>query len=210
MIARMYKILRPDGSCAHGGKGNWHLPSGRRPGRWLPAIASPVLCTRGYHLVPAMHILQWLQAGYVVWEAEGRGARTSSGDKVAYGQARLLRRVGSMDERALRLFAADCAERILPIFERDCPADDRPRRAIEAARGYCAGTVTREQMAAAWDAARDAARAAAWDAARAAAWAAAGDAAWAARDAAGAAARAAAQRWQTRRLLAYLRRGADE
>ena len=32
------------------------------------------------------------------------------------------------------LFAADCAEQVLPLFERDCPDDSRPRRAIEVAR----------------------------------------------------------------------------
>ncbi|MEK6236886.1 MAG: TIGR02996 domain-containing protein, partial [Planctomycetales bacterium] len=33
------------------------------------------------------------------------------------------------------LFAADCAERVLPLFEAVYPDDDRPRKAIEAARG---------------------------------------------------------------------------
>lgn len=32
------------------------------------------------------------------------------------------------------LFAADCAERVLSIFEERYPTDDRPRKAIEAAR----------------------------------------------------------------------------
>jgi hypothetical protein len=32
------------------------------------------------------------------------------------------------------LFAADCAEQVLPIFESAYPTDDRPRKAIEAAR----------------------------------------------------------------------------
>ena len=32
------------------------------------------------------------------------------------------------------LFAADCAEQVLPLFERDRPDDSRPRRAIEVAR----------------------------------------------------------------------------
>ena len=88
-----------------------------------------------------------------------------------------------------RLIAADFAERVLPLFEAEYPDDDRPRKAIEAARAYARGEITKEQMAAAgaaaWDAAMAAAGAAAWDAAKNAAWA----AAW---DAAGTAARAAA------------------
>ena len=31
-------------------------------------------------------------------------------------------------------WAADCAERVLPLFEAAYPEDDRPRRAIETGR----------------------------------------------------------------------------
>ena len=97
-----------------------------------------------------------------------------------------------------RLFAADCAEMVLPLFERERPDDTRPRDAISAARDADATSGQRAAAGdAAWAAAGDAAGAAARDAAgdaagaaaRDAAWAAAGDAAW---DAARAAARAAA------------------
>ena len=33
-------------------------------------------------------------------------------------------------------WAADCAERVLPLFEKAFPKDDRPRKAIEACRGW--------------------------------------------------------------------------
>lgn len=33
-------------------------------------------------------------------------------------------------------WAADCAERVLPLFERAYPGDDRPRKAIEACRTW--------------------------------------------------------------------------
>lgn len=36
--------------------------------------------------------------------------------------------------RILRLWAADCAERVLPVFEQHFPGDNRPRAAVEAAR----------------------------------------------------------------------------
>jgi len=109
-------------------------------------------------------------------------------------------------ERAARLFACECAEDVLPIFERENPDDKSPREAIEVARKFANGEATEEQLdaarAAAWDAARDAAWDAARAAARAAAWDAARDAAWAAaRDAAWAAARAAA--WDAARDAAW-------
>jgi hypothetical protein len=40
----------------------------------------------------------------------------------------------------LALWAADCAERLLPLFE-ECSSDDRPRRAIETARAWARGEV---------------------------------------------------------------------
>ena len=117
--------------------------------------------------------------------------------------------VGKMEDRKgwptrkqAVLLACLFAEDVLPMFEKKYPDDNRPRRAIEIARLWCAGKATLDEIRAAWDAARDAARAAAWAAARDAtgaaardatgaaawdaAWAAARDAAW---DAAGAAAR---------------------
>jgi len=104
-----------------------------------------------------------------------------------------LRAVEGKDKE-IRLFAADCAELVLHIFENRYPNDDRPRKAIQAARDYANGVIDKYELAAAWDAAR----AAAWDAARVAAGdaarAAARDAAWdAARDAAGDAAGVAAR-----------------
>ena len=63
-----------------------------------------------------------------------------------------------------RLMAADFAEAVLPVYERDYPGDTRPRAAIQAARDYAHGRIG----AAARDAAGDAAWAAAWAAAGAA------------------------------------------
>lgn len=98
-------------------------------------------------------------------------------------------------DKEIRLFAADCAELVLPIYEKQYPDDNRPHKVIHAARDCANGIISEKELAAAraaacdawdaawaaraswdaWDAAsaaRDAARAAAWDAA----WAAARDA----------------------------------
>ena len=111
-------------------------------------------------------------------------------------------------DKEIRLFAADCAEMVLPIYEKEYPNDYRPRKAIHAARDYANGlisagelVVARADASAAADvamtkraaaSAKWAAASAAWDAALAAgaasaAWAAqrtAVDAAWAAKEAA--------------------------
>lgn len=36
------------------------------------------------------------------------------------------------DQRALAIWAGSCAERVLPLFEKAYPSDDRPRQAIKA------------------------------------------------------------------------------
>lgn len=41
--------------------------------------------------------------------------------------------------RLVALWAADCAERVLPLFEAEAPADLRPRDAIARARAYGRG-----------------------------------------------------------------------
>jgi hypothetical protein len=109
-------------------------------------------------------------------------------------------------DQVARLMAADFAEAVLPIFERELPNDMRPRQAIQAARDFAVGRIGAAARDAAWDAAWAAARDAARAAARDAAWAAARDAAWdaawaAARDAARAAARDAA--WAAARDAAW-------
>jgi len=53
-----------------------------------------------------------------------------------------LRRGGTLtadDHRLLAAWAADCAEHVLPLFDAVRPADDRPRRGIQAARAWVRG-----------------------------------------------------------------------
>lgn len=53
-----------------------------------------------------------------------------------------IRRGGMLtntDHRLLALWAATCAEHVLPLFEAAQPADPRPRQAIEATRAWTRG-----------------------------------------------------------------------
>ncbi|ADG76440.1 conserved hypothetical protein [Cellulomonas flavigena DSM 20109] len=43
------------------------------------------------------------------------------------------------DRRTVATWAADCAERVLPLFEAEAPDDDRPRDAIARARAFGRG-----------------------------------------------------------------------
>ena len=103
-----------------------------------------------------------------------------------------LRSICPEHEKEVRLFAADCAESVLHLYEKEHD-DTRPRAAIQAARDFANGLIDDDPRAAAWYAARDAVWYAAGDAARDAARAACSAARAAAWYAARAADRAAAR-----------------
>lgn len=124
------------------------------------------------------------------------------------------------DHGALVLWAAECAEHVLPSFEVRHPSDGRPRRALEAARAWVRGEMSLAEVRAAAFDAHAAARVADHAAARAAARAAGHAAATAhvathAAHAATYASKAAAamddatdteeRAWQLRRLPTHLR-----
>ena len=138
--------------------------------RWTRRVDQLEPCASGWHAC------RWEDAIHHIatelWVCELDGEIVEGPDKVVANRLKLLNRVNTINDRTLRLFAADCAERVLPIFEAAYPNDDRPRQAIEVARRYANGDATSAHLAAA-----------AW-----AAWAAA-DSADAAADSADAAAR---------------------
>jgi len=59
-----------------------------------------------------------------------------------------VRRGGTLqdaDHHLLAIWAADCAQHVLHLFEEMQPNDDRPRRAIELARAWARGEITMTQ-----------------------------------------------------------------
>ena len=72
-----------------------------------------------------------------------------------------VRRGGTLqdaDHHLLAIWAADCAQHVLHLFEEMQPNDDRPRRAIELARAWTRGEITMSQARAAAGTANAAAR----------------------------------------------------
>ena len=78
-------------------------------------------------------------------------------------------------DKEIRLFAVWCARQVQHLM-----TDQRSVAALDVAERFANGDATKEELDAAWAAARAEAGAAAWAAARAEAWAAARAAAWAA------------------------------
>jgi hypothetical protein len=191
MTEPLYKLTAEDGSAIHGGKGRWHLPVDGQPGAWMPVIAKPVPCVRGYHLCRVQDLSRWLKVNAVVWSAEGGSTLVTDDEtKAVTGKARLVSRVGVLHGRLLRAFATDCAARSLPHFEKRYPAGVGPREAIDAARAYARGEITLAELRA--------------KRAYAIATYAIAYAAYAAAYAADAAAAAAERLWQGEHLLRYL------
>lgn len=137
----LFKVLGENGD-ARMGTGSWSLPhkdpeTGEWiPGEWMPAIEGPLEpCRNGYHLCRAGHLVFWL--GPTIYEAEIHPEDSEVvevSDKIVVRRARLLRQMEKWTPRTARQFAADCAEYVLPIYEKEFPDDRRPREAIEAAR----------------------------------------------------------------------------
>lgn len=53
-----------------------------------------------------------------------------------------LQALGESDRRLVAEWAADCAERVLWLFETENPGDDRPRAAIAQTRAFARGELT--------------------------------------------------------------------
>jgi len=173
---KYYKVLNDDGTCFHGGRGSWSLPVGKKKGAWMPKIEKLSPCASGYHVLKAEHLVQWL--GPAIFEVEIRGEAVWQEDKGVVQEARLVRKLTTWNEKTARLFACDCADAVRHLMK-----DKRSTDAIDVARRFALGKATKEELAAA--------RNAAWDAA--------GTAAGTARNA-----RDAARDTQTKNLFEYL------
>ncbi len=182
------KFLSPDGRGTYSNF-EWPLPRDGKPGKWVTAKGKLVACKNGIHACTLNQAPRWLNARAYVIELDGR--IIDAGNKLVARRGRLVRHLDKWGDTSARLFAADCAERVLPIFEREFPDDDRPRKAIEVVRALARGEIA--------DADRAAGAAAAYAAAEAAYGAAVAEAAAHAADSPD-----AERTWQANRLAHYL------
>jgi hypothetical protein len=194
-----YKVLDANGGAIHG-RGQWKLPQGRKFGEWMPLIADPVLCRRGYHFCrDATDLLAWL--GDTVWIVEVRGAVVEGDNKAVAAEARLIRKVKTWDERTARLFACACAKHVLKHADPKFVDVKTLKKTIRVAELFALGKATEDERSAARSAAESVARIAAESAAESVARIAAESAV---RSAAESAVRSAEKKWQARKLAQML------
>jgi len=111
------------------------------------------LCERGLHAsVRLVDALQYA-AGPVICRVELSGEIVRGNDKLVATERKCLWWIDATD--VLWEMACWSAEQSLPIWEKYYPNDKRPHNAIKARRGWLKGLVSDQELAAAWDAARD-------------------------------------------------------
>jgi len=55
---------------------------------------------------------------------------------IAHKDEKMLEFVSKTDQKTLAVWAIDCAERVLPYFEKKYPKDHRPRQALETLQAW--------------------------------------------------------------------------
>jgi hypothetical protein len=140
------------------------------------------MCESGFHCSKEPYDAFSYVHGEWLAKVEVRGQHLSEDNKEVWEEMRVVEKYRWTKEDSVKL-AIYAAELVIDIFEKEYPNDDRPRKAIEAAKNYLKNPSQKNRRAA-WAAARAAeaaeAAGAAWAAAMAAEYAEAAGAAWAA------------------------------
>ena len=157
-MIKAFHFLKEDFTSRSGDEAPWSVGETR-------TIADPskiVLCEYGYHSSPSLWDALNYAPGPMACLVEISKPLFTDDDanrrKAVSAKRKLIKAVNI--DRELRLFACDCANHVLYIFERQRPNDKRPREAIEVARRFADGKATKKELAAAGAAARAAAGAA--------------------------------------------------
>ncbi len=122
-------------------------------GEWQHVDGEIVTCENGLHASKTIYSAFSYVQGSVLAKVEVKGKHADDEDKSAYSDMRIIEayKWTKKDSVALAIFSA---EMCLKEFERLYP-DDRPRKAIEAARAVLAHD-TAKNRSAAWSAAESA------------------------------------------------------
>ena len=159
-------------------------------GKWKKHKGNIVMCGSGFHCSKEIYQAFSYVQGEILARVECKGKSEVQIDKEVYSEMKVIRayKWQKKDSVALSIYAS---ELVIENFEKMYPNDERPRKAIEAAKKYLKNPTDKNEYAesAAWSAAS-----AVWSAERSAAWSAA-SAAWSAASAASAAWSSASAAW---------------
>ena len=125
-----YKWLRADRSAPIG-TGKW------AQGRWKSVKGDIIPCENGLHLCRQKDLLHHINER--LWMAEiDPSDLIECADKIVVRRARIIAPVETINDRTLRLFACDCAERVVHLAK-----DTRCNDSIAVARRFARGRAQR-------------------------------------------------------------------
>jgi hypothetical protein len=90
-----------------------------------------------------------------IYETEGEGLIIENMFSVTVRRAKLLRRIEAWNRRTARLFAADCAEHVLPIYDSQLWRSASLRAIIRTCRDHAEGWIDSYSLKQAWREADD-------------------------------------------------------
>lgn len=104
--------------------------------QWAAPLNWSETTDHGFLLCRKQDIFHWIAP--TLWVVEAEGALPVY-NKVVASRVRLIREVEEWNETNQRLFAVDCAERVLTILEKKYPNDKHFKSAIDTARRFANG-----------------------------------------------------------------------
>ncbi len=90
------KVIGKDFGACHGGRFDYtdYLPKDGAPGPWLPKVATPKACERGYHVTSREWAAMWWLEDARLYRVEVRGkSHSDEPNKTAWSEMRLLEEV---------------------------------------------------------------------------------------------------------------------
>ena len=138
---KLYKFLR-EGLKSDSGDHTWTL------GKWYKINGKLEICHNGFHASKtALQALGYVK-GEILAEVEVRGKSVVEDDKECWSEMRVVKayKWQKKDSVSLAIYAA---ELVIDFYEKKYPKDDRPRKAIEAAKAYLVAAKNGDKDAAA-------------------------------------------------------------
>lgn len=144
-MTRYWKVTDADGRSCHGGEHQWSVPTwdgvAWTPGEWTARIDDVKACNSGWHVCTDEQLVGWL--GARIWHVEIHPHATTivlDLKVITTGPVRLT--AGTpWDDTTTRLFAVECAARVLHLAN-DVRCDD----ACEVAFRYALGDATDAEL----------------------------------------------------------------
>jgi hypothetical protein len=139
--ATLWKSMKAGMKSGSGNIGPW------RVGEWRKHDAPLEMCRAGFHAsVRAIDAMRYVNCE-VLARVEVKGKHLKQDDKQVWGSMRIVEAYEwtKPDSVAMAIY---CAELVIGNYEKKCPDDKRPRKAIEAAKAWLENPTEKNRQAA--------------------------------------------------------------